>query len=139
MKMEEEMKITKIIAEKTNMNIGALPDLTLLKQYELIQPGLGERYLSMFEMEAKHRHVLNEKICSGELEIVNQRIRNFKRGQNFAFLSIVLVVALSTLALYFGYSTVARDISVVVIVALASVFMGKGLQGKRTSDSSKEK
>ena len=132
------MKITKIIAEKTNMNIGALPDLSLLKQYELIQPGLGERYLRMFEMEAKHRHVLNEKICSGELEIVNQRIRNFKRGQNFAFLSIVLVVALSTLALYFGYSTVARDISVVVIVALASVFMGKGLQGKRTSDSSKE-
>ena len=31
MKMEEEMKITKIIAEKTNMNIGALPDLNLLK------------------------------------------------------------------------------------------------------------
>ena len=48
------MKITKIIAEKTNMNIGALPDLSLLKQYELIQPGLGDRYLSMFEMEAKH-------------------------------------------------------------------------------------
>jgi uncharacterized membrane protein len=138
MKMEEEMKITKIIAEKTNMNIGALPDLSLLKQYELIQPGLGDRYLSMFEMEAKHRHELNEKICIGELEIVNQRIRNFKRGQNFAFLSIVLVVALSALALYFGYSTVARDIAVVVIVALASVFMGKGLQGKRTSDSSKE-
>lgn len=138
MKMEEEMKITKIIAEKTNMNIGALPDLSLLKQYELIQPGLGDRYLSMFEMEAKHRHELNEKICIGELEIVNQRIRNFKRGQNFAFLSIVLVVALSAMALYFGYSTVARDIAVVVIVALASVFMGKGLKGKRTSDSSKE-
>ena len=32
MKMEEEMKITKIIAEKTNMNIGALPDLNLLKE-----------------------------------------------------------------------------------------------------------
>jgi hypothetical protein len=82
--------------------------------------------------------VLNEKICRGELEIVSQRIRNFKRGQNFAFLSIVLVVALSTVALYLGFSTVARDIAVVVIVALASVFMGKGLQGKRTSDSSKE-
>lgn len=137
--MEEEMKITKLIAEKTNMNIGALPDLNLLKEYEIIQPGLGERYLSMFEMEAKQRHVLNEKICIGELEIVSQRIRNFKRGQTFAFISIVLVVALCAMALYFGYSTVARDIAVVVIVALASVFMGNGLKERRSIAQSKEK
>jgi uncharacterized membrane protein len=120
------------------MNIGARPDLSLLKQYELIQPGLGDRYLSMFEMEAKQRHVLNEKICSGELEIVNQRIRNFKRGQTFAFISIVLVVVLCAVALYSGYSTVARDIAVVVIVALASVFMGNGLKERRSVAGSKE-
>jgi hypothetical protein len=47
-------------------------------------------------------------------------------------------VVLCAVALYSGYSTVARDIAVVVIVALASVFMGKGLKERRSIAGSKE-
>jgi hypothetical protein len=76
-----------------------------------------------------------------ENEIVNQKDVNnlYGKGQLYALIAITQVLIICGIAFYLGYPSASRDIAVVVIVALASVFMGKGLKERRSIAGSKDK
>lgn len=136
--MERNVRVTKFVNQRSEMFSGPIPDPESLKKYDSIQSGLADRLVKLAEEEQRQRQNLNRMVI--ENEIVNQKEVNnlYGKGQWYALIAITQVLIVCGIAFYLGYPSASRDIAVVVIVALASVFMGKGLQGKRTSDSSKE-
>ncbi len=125
---EQNVRVTRIVNQRSEVFSGPVPDPDSLRKYELIQAGFADRLLKLAEEEQQHRQELNRLIIQNEIQIQQKADRNFKLGQWFAILAITQVVVLCGLAFFWGYPSASRDIAVIVIVALASVFLGKGLK-----------
>ena len=98
---------------------GPVPDPEALKKYEQIQPGFANRLISMAEKEQQSRIQRQNKIIEAEKD----ESKNYKRGQGFAFLSVILIVGLCAYGFFLGFQKESRDIGVAVIVGLASIFI----------------
>ena len=116
-KSKKEVSIT-----QQSIYSGPLPDPNSLAMYEDISPGFANRLIVMAEKEQKERILLNNKIIDIEAEMIKQDTSIIKRGQWFAFFSVLLIVLLSSYGFYLGYSKETAQISIGVIVALAGVF-----------------
>ena len=75
---------------------GVIPPPTAMEGYEKVCPGAADRILAMAENDLKHKHEIETKeqdsIVRCRDEVLNSEISNFRRGQYFGF--IIIVIAL---------------------------------------------
>ena len=103
---------------------GVIPPPTAMEGYEKVCPGAADRILAMAENDLKHKHEIETKeqdsIVRCRDEVLNSEISNFRRGQYFGFVIIVIaliggfylvlnnqkiggyITLVSTVLLYFG-------------------------------------
>jgi len=118
---------------------GPVPDPDSLAKYENINPGFADRLLKMGEKEQQERINTQNKIIDIESELNIRELNNFKRGQIFALLAVLLVVGLCVYVFYLGSSKEGRDIAVTVIASIATVFIdGRLLLKKKNTDKDKQ-
>lgn len=112
---------------------GPVPKPEDLQKYEQIQQGFANRLLTMAEKEQEERIKLNNKIIeeNTKINILNDNSR--KRGQLFAFLSIIAISFLCAYCVYNGSSIDARYIAIGTIVGVVGLFItGKFIDTSRS-------
>jgi len=115
---------------------GPIPDPHSLEMYEQIQPGFADRLISMAEKEQEARLKSQENLIEIERNNSTKELNNFKRGQVFAILSVVMVIALCTYVFNLGFSKEGRDIAISVIIGLAAIFItGRFVKAKPQSNN----
>ena len=82
--------VTQLIERHTSFS-GPLPPPTVLKEYDAIMPGLGERLVQMAEREQHHRHATDNRI-----------IGLYERGQWFGFFLGLFGLAIGSYLVYIG-------------------------------------
>ncbi len=95
---------------------GPFPSPHVLREYNQIIPNMAERILDNFESQTKHRIEI-------EKEIVFSRSENMKKGQIFAFIIALCLIALSFYCVYMGYQVLAGTICGTTITGYASAFI----------------
>jgi len=130
MEPSKSSKQQQISATEQQFFSGPLPPPDALAKYEQIQSGFAERLLAMAEKEQNERIDTQNKIIDTQKKIIDtekeltlKELSNFKRGQILALISVLAVVFLCGYAFYLGSAKEARDIGVIVIAALAGVFI----------------
>ena len=123
MKPSKSSKQQQVSITQQQFYSGPVPDPEALAKYEQIQPGFAERLLSMAEKEQNERIATQNNIINTEKELNHKELANVKRGQTFALIAVLSVVFLCGYVFYLGNAKEARDIGVIVIVALAGVFI----------------
>ena len=112
---------------------GPVPDPESLAKYESISPGFADRLLRMAEKEQHERISTHNKIIDTEKELNIIELNNYKRGQIFALISVLLVVGLYVYAFTLGYAKEAKDIAITVIASIAAIFItGRWFSQKKT-------
>ena len=110
--------------QKQERYSGPVPRPDGLLKYEQIQAGFANRLISMVEKEQAFRHNLGDK----ELLFINDKYKNEnkykKRGQWFAFFSIILIVVLCLYAFYKGFSKEGSEIIRYTLVLIVALFIG---------------
>jgi uncharacterized membrane protein len=125
---ERNIRITRIENQRSELFSGPVPDPESLEKYELIHPGFADRLIKLAEEEQKNRLELNRLLVENEIQNQKRSWDNYRLGQLFAIIAVSEVVLLCTVGFFLGYSNSARDIAVIVIVALAGVFLSKWLR-----------
>lgn len=97
---------------------GPLPRPEDLAKYESVVPGSASRIIEMAEAEMRHRHRNEDKLSRSVIWTTVMSVI-------FAFLSVIILTALSFYAIYMGYASVAASIAVGAIATVAGVFIYK--------------
>ena len=77
---------------KQHIHQGPIPDPATLSGYNQIVPNAAERIISMAEVEAKHRQILEEKTLDANIHDRKSARFEIRLGQSFAFLLCVVIV-----------------------------------------------
>jgi uncharacterized membrane protein len=102
---------------------GPLPSPEALADYNRALPGLGERIVSNWEEETRHRRGI-------ERRVVESGIRNQSRGQLIAA-SIAIIVALGGIGLIAGGHSTAGLVALLPnVVALVGLFIYNGVKSR---------
>lgn len=102
---------------------GPIPDAESLQKYEEVCPGFAERLMRMAEKEQEERITIQKEVISVEKYLNIKELNNYRRGQVFALISVILVISLCCLFLYNGYAKEAKEVAITVIASLAGVFI----------------
>ncbi len=116
---------------------GPVPKPDDLQKYEQIQPGFADRLLKMAEKEQIERFNINNKILSDTKDVHLIEANNHKRGQNYALLSIIIIVVLCGYCVYSGSPNNASAIAIGTLVAIVGVFISGKILKKDTSTENK--
>lgn len=97
---------------------GAIPPPDMMEHYKEIDPSFPSRILAMAEDEGLHRRRYNDKLLSRSvlLDIL---------GSSFGLIAVLAISLLSYFFMINGYAADGRTIAVVIMVALAGVFVYK--------------
>lgn len=103
---------------------GPLPEPRDLEYYELTVPGAGKTILDMAVKEQNARHELQKMAAENAIKHGRELNQIPKRGQIFAFLSVLVVAGLCFSMAYSGDSDNATKLGIAVMIGLAAVFLG---------------
>ncbi len=95
---DEQERISAMIAlsvQKSSWK-GPIPPPDILKEYNEAVPDGAERILSMAERQSEHRMELESTVVTGEL-------KQSGKGQNYAFIIVILVLIASFYLIYTGH------------------------------------
>lgn len=109
--------------QKQEFYSGPIPKPEDLEKYESIQHGFANRLLVMAEKEQDERIALNNKIVDENAKINKANNTTQRRGQLFAFSSVLLIVALCAYCIHLGSATDARYIAIGTLATVAGVFI----------------
>lgn len=110
---------------------GPLPDPETLERYGQIVPGGAERIFAWAEQQSAHRQSLEKARLESDS-------KNEARGQWFAFVITMAVVAAGTFLSYAGQSTAGLSLMLADLALLAGVFVyGKRIQVKELREKMK--
>lgn len=107
----------------TSTYSGPVPDPDSLAKYEHISAGFAERFIAMAEKEQTDRNNMNMTILANDREIAMAKIANYRRGQTFAIIAVVLVLALCAYIFLLGYPTQGAAVAGVIVVGIAVAFL----------------
>ena len=107
---------------------GPIPDPETLERYDSIIPNGAERIMIMAEEQSKHRRAI-------ETKVVGEQTKSSKRGQIFAALLAVLLIAAGTWAYQTDHDEVSGTIFGVTVVGLVAVFIAGKRQEKKSLQS----
>ncbi len=95
---------------------GPIPPPNFLKEYELIVPGIAQRFLDEPHKEAEHRRAL-EKL------MVYEQIKLNKNGQKMAFGLALLSICAAFSSIWLGYELAGASTFIVSICSLVGIFL----------------
>jgi len=96
---------------------GPLPHPNHLAAYEQTLPGAADRILTMAEKQQNHRMNLENQVIPSEVQIN-------KRGQWFAFIMGLVLIAASTATIFHGNATAGTILTALVFLGYLAIFMG---------------
>ncbi len=104
-----------VTAQQTHIvySTGPLPAPEVLEKYARVMPGLEKQIVAMAQQQTQHR-----------IEIEKSREKQSQRGQLFAFILAILMIASSVLAMYLHYPWIAGTIFTTALVAVIGLFLG---------------
>jgi uncharacterized membrane protein len=111
-RQEEELAIKAIYQQFS----GPIPPPQILSGYDQVQAGFAERIVAMAEKEQSHRHGL-------ENQALNSSISIQKRGQIFALLLSLLILAISGFLIYEGKELAGSALAGATLTGLAYIFI----------------
>jgi len=94
----------------------ALPKPAEIREWEELVPGSGERLLTAFEEQAKHRQRLEDKVVTGNLGRAS-------RGQVFGFILGLVVSGLAAYLIVTGQAELGVVAIALELAALAGIFV----------------
>ncbi len=97
---------------------GPLPTAREFKIYESVVPGAGDRIIKMAETEQSHRHGIETKVISDDVKIK-------LRGQNFALISLILMLFVVVALAYLGNPVAGAGFGTAVIIGVIALFHGQ--------------
>lgn len=111
------------IEQTVSVDDNILPAPQELAEYQKVDPKIVDFLIKSSEREQLHRHNLDEK----KLKILNYNEHKVGRmnwwGMFFAFLAIVVMMALAAYALYLDRTWFAGIFALTGVVSIASVFI----------------
>lgn len=124
-------QLVSVLIEKHSFFYGPLPPTEMLEEYNRIIPNGAERIMAMAESQSAHRQFI-------EKEVISSQNMQSERGQIFAFILAVLLIAVGSTAFLLGHSTVASIIFGTTVVGLVTVFvLGRKSQQRDLSKKNK--
>lgn len=125
-----------VIRQEASFHSGPIPSPETLAAYDRLQNGLAERIVAMAEAEQRQRHAMDQaavEFDGKQQEIleraVDAEIDMKQRGQTFAIVAVILVVALAGFMVYKGSSTAAAGMVGTVLVGLVVAFITGQIKG----------
>lgn len=95
---------------------GPLPHPDILQRYDEIVPGAAQMILQEFQSQSEHRRALEDMAVSSSC-------KREARGQWFALIIALAVIACSGLAFWKGYSAEAASSTVLTVLSLVYAFL----------------
>lgn len=145
--MEEQIQdpttgqIVKKGAYRAEFHQGPIPDPESIAKYAAIDPTFPNRLMAMAESQLAYRqseqHRNGERIAFENSQILKQG----DRGQHYALVVVLAVLAVALVALIYGYPTTAGIIVTADIATVAGLFLygGQGFRGRRHGKDSEAK
>lgn len=109
-------QVASVLIEKHSFFSGPLPPTEMLEEYNRIIPNGAERIMTMAESQSAHRQFI-------EKEVISSQNMQSERGQMFAFILAILLIAVGTTSFLLGHPTVASIIFGTTVVGLVTVFV----------------
>lgn len=106
--------------------IGPVPPPSLLREYEDLMPGLGNRLVELTEREQAHRHKQDKEHLEGNMSLSS-------RGQWMAFVIVMTILIAAFVFGLRGETVLAGALVTINMTAICSVFIwGKYFTSKST-------
>ncbi|HEY5105368.1 MAG TPA: DUF2335 domain-containing protein [Caulobacteraceae bacterium] len=105
---------------------GPLPPPSDLALYDRALPGAAERIVAMAEKNQDHRH-------AQEAKMVARRLTFQERGQSYALIALLAIIAAVVAIAYFGHAKEAVAFVVAITVSVVAAFLGRSLLQKRAA------
>lgn len=102
--------------QQIEVHTGPLPAPATLEQYDKIVPGAAQRILAMAEKQVNHRIAL-------EAQILPSREKQSSRGQMFAFIACLAMLAIAALAIVYNHPVVASIIFSCTLASVIALFL----------------
>jgi uncharacterized membrane protein len=126
-------KVTRRAVYRAEVHSGPIPDPESLAKYGDLDPGLPSRIVGMAESQLAHRQT-EERERRMQVTQENSRLLNQgDRGQHYALIVVLSVLALAALALVMNNPKTAVAIVSIDIVSVAALFLfsGNNFAGRR--------
>ena len=126
---EPSVEIKKVVRQVTESSFsGPIPPPKMLGEYDSVQNGLADRIVSMAESQQSHRQELEKKS-------VNAAIATESRGQNYALIVSVLIIAGSLYLIGSGKQIAGTLLAGSTLLGLAYLFIrGRKRKADEPSD-----
>lgn len=108
---------------------GPLPPAREFRGYEDVLPGAAARILGMAERNQAHRHAQESKVVTGS-------ISSDTRGQNYALIALVLIMAVVTAISLFGHPKEGVALGIAITIAIVLGFLGQKFIPSKDQDGS---
>lgn len=112
---EDQIAIRVALSVKSSWR-GPTPPPEILAGYNEAIPNGAERILKMSEKQSEHRMEI-------EKTVINRELNQSGRGQNYAFIIVIIVLLASVWLIYIGKEISGTILGSVDLVALATVFI----------------
>lgn len=109
-------EITEVVRTVAQEYSGPLPPPRMLEHYDSVQPGFADRIVSMAEKEQSHRHNLEYQGVSGA-------IKKDSRGQHYALVTSILLIASCAFLIYSGHEVSGSILGGGSLTGLAYIFI----------------
>ncbi len=114
--------------QTTSTTQGPIPSGAELQRYESVMPGAADRIFKMAETNQTHRHAIEAKVVDGN-------VTSQARGQLFAFILSLVIVAAGGVLLYLGKTSTGLWLILGDVSVIATVFIGgKLIQRKERAE-----
>ncbi|MFK3872696.1 DUF2335 domain-containing protein [Pseudoalteromonas rhizosphaerae] len=120
-------EITEVVRTVAQEYSGPLPPPKMLEHYDSVQPGFANRIVAMAEKEQSHRHNLENQGVSGA-------INKDSRGQHYALITSILLIASCAFLIYSGHEVSGSILGGGSLTGLAYIF----ISGRKKDRLSKE-
>lgn len=126
---EEAKKVVQIVAEQSFS--GPIPPPSMLREYNAVDEGLANRIVTMAETQQNHRQQLENKS-------VEAAIKTESRGQHYALIVSVLIIAGSMYLIGTGKEIAGSILAGGTLTGLAYIFITGRKKEKPSSDKTDE-
>lgn len=117
--------VVEAVCVKAEFFSGPLPPPQIIKGYDAIVPGSANIIIDSFVQQSEHRRNIETQVTTSE-------IKRAERGQNYAFIIVLLLIIAAGYGIYKGHTWVAVIFGGPAIIQIVSMFIsGKSLKKRK--------
>lgn len=112
---------------------GPIPPPEVLREYDLILPGLGQTIVRQWTSETSHRHETDRRDHELQKEVINGSLEIQRRGQDRALWVCLAFVAAAIVAFILGYPIQGAVVACGNVAVVVALFLGKRNASRKPS------